>query len=120
MSTSFQQLIEKVHQAEAALEAQERRVAADWRQLRASWATGWTPGRIVLAGLVSGFVIGRIEPLKAGAKGSSIMQMITAISGLLATARAKEAADEVEHVAHQVEGAVPARPVDAVPPADAV
>ena len=121
MSTSFNQLIEKVAQAEAALEAQERRVAADWRQLKASWKAGWTPGRIVVAGLVSGFVIGRVEPLKAGAKGSTIMQMVTAISGLLASTKAQEAATEVEHVAHQVESAAPlARPVDAVPPVDAV
>lgn len=120
MSTSFKQLIEKVQQAEAALEAQERRVAADWRQLRSSWTSGWTPGRIVLAGLVSGFVIGRVEPLRAGAKGSTIMQMINAVSGLLATAKAKEAASEVEHVAQQVEAGAPATRVDAVPPVDAV
>jgi hypothetical protein len=119
MSTSFHQLIEKVAQAEAALEAQERRVAADWRQLKASWKTGWTPGRIVLAGLVSGFVVGRVEPVKAGAKGGTIMQMITALSGLLASARAKEAATEVEHVAERVdETAVHA--VDVVPPLDGV
>lgn len=124
MATSFNQLIEKVAQAEAALEAQERRVAADWRQLKGSWKTGWTPGRIVIAGLVSGFVIGRVEPLKAGAKGSTIMQMVTALSGLLASSKAQEAATEAGHVAEQVEGAVPvvavAPRVDTVPPLDAV
>lgn len=120
MGTSFKQLIQKVAQAEAALEAQERRVAADWRQLKGSWKAGWTPGRIVIAGLVSGFVIGRIEPIKAGAKGGTIMQMITAISGLLASTRAQEAATEVEHVAQQVESAAPAAHVDTVPPVDAV
>lgn len=121
MSTSFKQLIEKVAQAEAALEAQERRVAADWRQLKASWKSGWTPGRIVIAGLVSGFVIGRVEPVRAGAKGGTIMQMITAISGLLASTQAKHAAHEAEHAAHQVEGVVtPPAPVDAMPPVDAV
>ena len=126
MGTSFKQLIEKVAQAEAALESQERRVAADWRQLKASWKTGWTPGRIVIAGLVSGFVIGRIEPIKAGAKGGTIMQMITAVSGLVASARAKEAATEVGHVAQEVEAVAPSTtpagtpPVDAIPPVDAL
>lgn len=124
MATSFKQLIEKVMQAEAALEAQERRVAADWRQLKSSWRAGWTPGRIVIAGLVSGFVVGRVEPLKAGAKGSTIMQMITAVSGLLATAKAQEAATEVEHVAEQVEHVAPsvavAGPIEPQPPRDAV
>lgn len=121
MSTSFKQLVQKVAQAEAALEAQERRFAADWRQLKGSWTSGWTPGRIVIAGLVSGFVIGRVEPVKAGAKGGTIMQMITAVSGLLASTRAQHAATEVEQVARQVDGAAPATAaVDVAPPLDAV
>lgn len=102
MSTSFQQLIKKVEQAEAALEAQERVVAADWRQLRSSWKAGWTPGRIVLAGLVSGFLVGRVEPMKSVAKGGSIMQMITALSGLFASATAQQAASRVDTVAGDV------------------
>ncbi|GAB1596791.1 hypothetical protein [Lysobacter claricitrinus] len=102
MATSFKQLIEKVGQAELALEAKERQVAADWRQLKASWKTGWTPGRIVIAGLVSGFVIGRVEPARSVAKGSSIMQMITALSGLFASATAQHAASHVDNVADDV------------------
>jgi hypothetical protein len=125
MSTSFRQLIDKVAQAENALEAQERRLAADLRQLKASWRAGWTPGRIIIAGLVGGFVIGRVEPARAGAKGSTIMQMITAVSGLMATATAKQAATEAESAATEVEqvadavGAgvphVSGPPLDAVP-----
>ena len=102
MGTSFKQLIEKVDQAENALEAQERRVAADWRQLRASWKAGWTPGRIVIAGLVTGFVVGRVEPAKTVVKGGSIMQMITALSGLFASATAQQAASQVDSVAEDV------------------
>ena len=102
MGTSFRQLIQKVDQAEAALEARERQVAADWRQLKSSWKAGWTPGRIVLAGLVSGFVIGRVEPARGLAKGSTIMQMITALSGMFASATAQQAATQVDHVAQDV------------------
>ena len=47
----FDALIEKVRQAEIALEARERQAAADWRQTRTSWRAAWTPGRVVLAGL---------------------------------------------------------------------
>lgn len=121
MGTSFKQLIEKVDQAENALEAQERLVAADWRQLRASWRAGWTPGRIVLAGLVAGFVVGRVEPAKSVAKGSSIMQMITALSGLFASATAQQAASQVDdvasdvgEVADSVQASVPTAAVDPV------
>jgi hypothetical protein len=115
MGTSFRQLMQKVEQAEAALEAQERRVAADWRQLRASWKAGWTPGRIVIAGLVAGFTVGRVAPARSVAKGGSIMQMITALSGLFTSATAQQAAthmdtvaDDVGEVADTVQAAAPA------------
>jgi hypothetical protein len=51
---SFDALLQKVKQAETALEAQERQAAADWRQFKASWRAAWTPGRIVVAGLFAG------------------------------------------------------------------
>lgn len=117
MGTSFKQLIQKVDQAEAALEAQERRTAADWRQLKGSWRAAWTPGRIVIAGLATGFVIGRVEPTKAVAKGGTIMQMITALSGLLASATAQQAASQVDAVAGDV-GQVADTVQAAVDPAD--
>ena len=99
---SFDQLIHKVTQAEDALEAQERRVAADLRQLKASWRAGWTPGRIVIAGLVSGFLLGRAEPLRAVAKGSNVMQLITMLSSLFAGGSAQVAASEAEHAPQEV------------------
>ena len=117
---SFDQLIHKVTQAEDALEAQERRVAADWRQLKASWRAGWTPGRIVIAGLVSGFLIGRVEPLRAVAKGSNAMQLITMLSSLFAGGSAQVAASEAEHAAATAEDMAVAVAPEAVPPAVAV
>ncbi|HZX80656.1 MAG TPA: hypothetical protein VFE72_06875 [Lysobacter sp.] len=119
MGTSFRQLMQKVDQAEAALEAQERLVAADWRQLKASWKQGWTPGRIVLAGVVAGFVVGRVEPVRAVAKGGTIMQMITALSGLVASATTEQAATRVESAAADVgdaaQAAAPVAPIDPAP-----
>lgn len=96
---SFEDLLTKVDQAEKALEANERRVAADWRQLKGSWREAWTPGRIVLAGLITGFFTGRARPLgRAG--GGGVLQMITALSGLFAGSSAQAAAGEAEHAAH--------------------
>ena len=100
---SFDKLIAKVRQAEDALEAQERRFSADLRQLKGSWRAGWTPGRIVIAGVVSGFFIGRAEPLKAVAKGGGAMQMITMLSGLFAGSSAQAAAGEAENAAATAE-----------------
>lgn len=111
MATSFRQLIDKVAQAEAALEARERLVAADVRQLKASWKAGWTPGRIVIAGLVGGFAVGRAEPLKAGAKGRSILQMINLLSGMVANVVAARAATEAEEAAETVQASAPASAV---------
>jgi hypothetical protein len=90
---SFDALIQKVRQAEAALEAQERRAGADWRQLRATWQSLWTPGRIVLAGIAAGFVVGRAEPFKRAA-GGGVLQLVTALSGLFAGGSAQAAANE--------------------------
>jgi len=100
---SFEQLINKVTQAEDALEAQERRVAADIRQLKASWRAGWTPGRIVAGGLASGYLIGRAEPLKSASKGGGAMQLITMLSGLFAGGSAHAAAGEAEQAAASAE-----------------
>jgi hypothetical protein len=95
---SFKQLITKVEQAEQALEAQERRAAADWRQVKDSWRTGWTPTRIVLAGFASGFAIGRAKPLKH-VTGGGALQLLTALAGLFAGGSAQAAAGEAEQAA---------------------
>ena len=94
----FEQLIDKVTQAEHALEAKERTAVADWRQHKASWRELWTPGRIVAAGLASGFLVGRARPLRA-ASGGGVLQMITAISGLFASGSAQAAAGKAEDAA---------------------
>lgn len=100
---NFEQLIAKVKQAEDALEAQERRFVADVRQFKRSWRASWTPPRIVIAGLVSGFLAGRAEPLKLAGKGGSLMQLITMVSGLFATEKAGTAAKEAEKAAETTE-----------------
>ncbi len=101
---SFDALIQKVRQAEAALEAQERRAGADWRQLRASWRSLWTPGRIVLAGLAAGFIVGRAEPFKRAA-GGGVLQLVTALSGLFAGGSAQAAAGEAGEAAEAAQAA---------------
>lgn len=95
----FRQHLARVQQAEAALEAQERRVAADWRQLKASWRDTWTPGQIVLAGLAGGYLAGHAQPLRAVARGRQLMRLLTVLSGLFAGGRAHEAAQEAGHAA---------------------
>jgi hypothetical protein len=101
---SFDALIQKVRQAETALEAQERRAGADWRQLRASWQSLWTPGRLILAGIAAGFVVGRAEPFKRAA-GGGVLQLVTALSGLFAGGSAQAAANEAGDAAEAAQDA---------------
>lgn len=100
---SFEKLITKVQQAEDALEAHERKMSADMRQFKASWRAGWTPGRIVIAGLVSGFLVGRAEPLRRVGRGGGVLQLITALSGMLASSSAQGAAKEAGDAADAAE-----------------
>jgi hypothetical protein len=106
---SFDALIRKVKQAEAALEAQERQAAADWRQLKSSWHAMWTPGRIVLAGLASGFMVGRAEPFKRAAGGGAL-QLLSALSGLFAGGSAQAAAHEAGDAADVAQQAAAPQP----------
>ncbi len=99
-NVTFEQLIRKVQQAEDVLEARERRVAASYRHLTRTWREGWTPLRIVVAGLVSGFLVGRAEPL-GSVGGARWLQMISAVSGLFASAQASVAAQQAENAADE-------------------
>lgn len=105
VTVSFDALIQKVQQAEVVLEARERETAADWRQLKATWRTAWTPGRIVIAGLVCGFLVGRTKPLR-NVSGGGALQMLSALSGLLASSHAKVAADEAQDSADSLQADV--------------
>lgn len=80
---SFDALLAKVQQAERALDVDARRTTASFRQLKSSWREAWTPGRILIAGVVSGFLVGRARPLRlAGNAGA--MQLLSMLAGLFA------------------------------------
>ena len=97
---SFEKLIKKVAQAEDSVEANERRIGADLRQLKSSWVSMWTPGRIVIAGLASGFLIGRAEPIATVARSGGLLRsagtLITLFSGVTAASAAGDAKDAGE------------------------
>ena len=106
---SFDALITKVQQAEQALEGRERAASAQWRQVKTTWRESWTPARIMIAGLTSGFLVGRARPLRI-ASGGGVLQLLTALSGLLASGSAQAAAAQAGDAADAVEAA--ASPTD--------
>jgi hypothetical protein len=99
----FKQLLTKVQQAEAALESRERRVSHEWDHLKTTWRAAWTPGRVIIAGLVSGFLVGRAQPLRAVARSGQWMQLVTMLSGLFAGGSAQVAAGHAEDAAEASE-----------------
>jgi hypothetical protein len=92
-------LIEKVQQAEGALEAQERQAGTNWRQFKASWQAAWTPGRIISVGLVSGFLVGKAAPAKRLVSGGGTLQMLSGLASLFAGGSAQAAAGQARHAA---------------------
>ena len=101
---SFHALIAKVEQAEQALEARERTASTQWQQVKTTWRESWTPGRIVIAGLASGFLVGRAQPLKLAGSGG-LLNLVTALSGIFAGTGAAVAAEEAGQAADAAEGA---------------
>ncbi|MEO6226523.1 MAG: hypothetical protein ABIO61_01530 [Thermomonas sp.] len=112
---SFDALIQKVKQAENALEASERRTAVRWKELKFVWNESWTPGRIVIAGLASGFMVGRAKPLRV-ASGGGVLNLVTALSGLFASGSAQAAADGAENAAQAADAAASTASVGAPTP----
>ena len=91
----FEQLQQHVERAEKRVELRSAQSSLYWTILKTSWREGWTPARIVIAGVVSGFLVGRAEPLRS-LTGARWMQMFTAVSSFLATAQAAAAAETAE------------------------
>lgn len=119
---SYDKLVEKVRQAELALEARERAVSADVRQTRATWRRFWTPGRIVAVGAVAGFLYGQVRgKAAAGTAGTGLLRLTSSLVTLVSSLQAKSAADEAESAAHSAQsraGAAATAP-PAPAPADA-
>lgn len=97
----FDRLQRRVDKRERLLEGRYEQVQVRKQVLQRSWREAWTPGRIVIAGLVSGFLMGRAEPVKIAVKSGNLMQIVSLLSGLFAGAGAQEAADQAGQAAGQ-------------------
>ena len=101
---SFDESIQRVKRAELALDASTRKVMDHWQQLRQTWREAWTPGRIVIAGIASGFVVGRGE--LPTATGSGFINLVSAVSGLFAVDQAGVAEEAAEDALDRVQQGV--------------
>lgn len=107
---SFKDLQAKVTRAEAALEARERQTAADFRVFGSIWRDGWTPPRIIVAGLAGGFLLGWARPGRtiAGAEPARWLQLAGSIAGLVGSVQAAFAAGKAKDAAEDAGEAVQA------------
>ncbi|MEI2453712.1 MULTISPECIES: hypothetical protein [Lysobacter] len=95
----FERLQRRVAKREQLLEGRYEQALERKNTLKARWQEAWTPGRIVVAGLAAGFVVGRAEPVKLAAKSGHLMQLLTLLSGLFAGSSAQQAADQADRAA---------------------
>ncbi|TWG88405.1 hypothetical protein L599_005300000140 [Luteimonas sp. J16] len=100
----FEQLRDEVARAERRVETRLLRAKTNWRVLGTTWREAWTPGRIVIVGLVGGLLFARARPLKrAGGLGGMPLarwiQLATSLSGLVTAFRARDAAETAQAAA---------------------
>ncbi|KAF1013552.1 MAG: hypothetical protein GAK31_03702 [Stenotrophomonas maltophilia] len=58
-----------------------------WTTLSQAWRRGWSPLRIVVVGLASGFVVGKLE-VPGKVNGARWLQMVGSVCNLFASAQA--------------------------------
>lgn len=111
----FEALKRRVAKHERLVEGRLQQTEDQWRGFKTTWRESWTPLRIVVAGLIGGFVVGRSDPMRAlgklgafGGGGAKVLQMVTALSGLFASVQASTAADQAEQAADKADDAADA------------
>lgn len=115
----FEMLQKRVERAERMVELRAEQSVCEWESLKQTWRAGWTPARIIAAGLAAGFLVGQAKPMRA-LSGTRWMPLVSSISSLFASVKAAvaaghagEAADTAVETADQAAAHAPqATPFD--------
>lgn len=107
---NYEQLKRRVERAEFLVDARTRQTHAAWDALRLHWREAWTPPRIIVAGLVTGFLSGRSQPQRAAKQlravaGPKTLQLVTSILGMTSTLQAAVAAFTAKGAAETADAA---------------
>ncbi len=90
---SLAALRERVRAAECEVEARRTDTVSRCRNAVGAWRAGWTPGRIVIAGLAIGFLSGRAQPLRFSGSGG-LLNLLRSLARLVeSSGLAKSTAD---------------------------
>jgi hypothetical protein len=93
------QLQRRIQRAETLYEGRQGQALQHLQQMKQAWHAGWTPTRIVIAGLGLGFLAGRSKP--AGALGAlsgklasapKLLQLLSAAAAMLGSVAQPQAA----------------------------
>lgn len=114
---NFEGLKRRVERSEQLVEGRMEQTRCDYNDLRGQWREAWTPTRILVAGVVSGFVAGSSQPKRAlrrlGKLGkvvgdprwlrliSSVTGLLSSIQAMVAAATARKAADTADTAAEE-------------------
>lgn len=101
---NFERALRRVEKAEQLVEGRALQTQTHWQEFKSTWREAWTPGRIIVAGLVTGFLSGRSEPLRA-MTGAKWLQMVGSLSSLFASVTAATAAGEASNAADEASDA---------------
>jgi len=105
---NFEQLRRRVERAERLVQGRAEDTQVHWTTLRHTWREGWTPPRIVIAGLIGGFLAGRLQPSKGRVVASQAtrwVQVFSTISGMVSAMQAQFASQEAERAGDHAERA---------------
>ncbi|MDG2523759.1 protein sip-5 [Stenotrophomonas sp. HITSZ_GD] len=105
---NFNQLRRRVERAERLVQGRADDTQVHWHTLRRAWREGWTAPRIVVAGLVGGFLAGKLEPAKGRAvagQATRWVQLFSTVSGMFTAMQAQAASQEAERAGDHAERA---------------
>lgn len=100
---NFERLKHRVERAETLAEGRIDQVQASRRRLGAEVHRAITPGRIVVGGLLAGFVVGRVQPMRTirAVSATRWLQLASSLSGLMASLKAAYAAQTADAAAEE-------------------
>ena len=104
---NFDALKRRVERSERLVEGRIEQASACRARLGQQWRQAWTPGRIIVIGLVGGFLVARARPMRTlgAVSATRWVQLATSLSGLFAALQAAWAAQTAESAAKDAEGA---------------
>lgn len=104
---NFDALKRRVERSERLVEGRIERASEHRAHLGQQWRQAWTPGRIVVIGLLGGFLVARARPMRTlgAVSATRWVQLATSLSGLFAALQAAWAAQTAESAAKDAEGA---------------